>query len=145
VFGTNHGTARVPVEPEGFRMMGTLAVAAGGAAGSMLRYWGTLLAARIGWVEFPWSTIVINVIGSFVIGWFATATMPGAAYPASQEIRLLVMTGLCGGFTTFSAFSLQTLDLLRAGDFTGAAANVLLSVLLCLAATAAGHWLAATA
>ncbi len=126
-------------------MMGTLAVAAGGAAGSMLRYWGTLLAARIGWVEFPWSTIVINVIGSFVIGWFATATMPGAAYPASQEIRLLVMTGLCGGFTTFSAFSLQTLDLLRAGDFTGAAANVLLSVLLCLAATAAGHWLAATA
>jgi CrcB protein len=60
-------------------------------------------------------------------------------------MRLLVMTGLCGGFTTFSAFSLQTLDLLRAGAFTAAAANVLLSVLLCLAATAAGHWLAATA
>jgi CrcB protein len=52
------------------------------------------------------------------------------------------MTGLCGGFTTFSAFSLQTLDLLRAGDFTAAGANVLLSVVLCLAAVAAGHWLA---
>ena len=126
-------------------MMGTLAVAAGGAAGSVLRYWGTLAAARLGWAEFPWATIAINVLGSFVIGWFATATLPGAAHSASPEIRLLVMTGLCGGFTTFSAFSLQTLDLLRAGAFTAAAANVLLSVLLCLAATAAGHWLAATA
>jgi len=123
-------------------MMATLAVAAGGAAGSLLRWWGTLLAARIGWVEFPCSTIAINVLGSFVIGWFAAATLPGGAHPASQELRLLVMTGFCGGFTTFSAFSLQTVDLLRAGDFTGAAANVLLSVVLCLAAVAAGHWLA---
>lgn len=126
-------------------MMGTLAVAVGGATGSLLRYWGTLAASRIGWVEFPWSTIAINVAGSFAIGWFATATMPGGASPASHELRLLVMTGVCGGFTTFSAFSLQTLDLLRGGDFTGAAANVLLSVLLCLAATALGHWLAAQA
>ena len=125
--------------------MATLAVAAGGAAGSLLRWWGTLLAARIGWVEFPWSTIAINILGSFVIGWFAAATMPGGAHPASHELRLLVMTGLCGGFTTFSAFSLQTLDLLRSGAFTAAAANVLLSVLLCLAATAAGHWLAVQA
>lgn len=123
-------------------MMGALAVAAGGAAGSVLRYWATLAAARIGWVAFPWSTIAINVAGSFVIGWFAAATMPGGPSPASHEIRLLVMTGLCGGFTTFSAFSLQTLDLIRTGNWTGAAANVLLSVLLCLAAAAFGHWLA---
>jgi CrcB protein len=68
--------------------------------------------------------------------------MSGGPHPASQELRLLAMTGLCGGFTTFSAFSLQTLDLLRAGDFTAAGANVLLSVVLCLAAVAAGHWLA---
>ncbi len=126
-------------------MMATLAVAAGGAAGSLLRYWGTLAAARLGWVEFPWSTIAINILGSFVIGWFAAATMPGGTHPASHELRLLVMTGLCGGFTTFSAFSLQTMDLLRGGAFTAAAANVLLSVLLCLAATALGHWLAAPA
>ena len=123
-------------------MMGTLAVAAGGAVGSVLRYWGTLLAARIGWVEFPWATIAINVLGSFVIGWFATATMPGVASPTSQELRLLVMAGLCGGFTTFSAFSLQTLDLLRAGQTLAALANVLASVVLCIAAAALGHWLA---
>ena len=118
-------------------MAGTLAVALGGAAGSVLRYWATLGAAWLGWGAFPWSTIAINVAGSFAIGWFATAH--GAA---SHEVRLLVMTGLCGGFTTFSAFSLQTLDLLRAGNLAGAAANVLLSVALCLAAVFAGHALA---
>ncbi len=128
-------------------MLGTLAVAAGGAAGSLLRYWATLLAARWWGGDFPWSTIAINVAGSFVIGWFATATMPGTATPAnpafaSHEVRLLVMTGLCGGFTTFSAFSLQTLDLIRAGDWTGAALNVLASVALCLVAVGAGHLIA---
>ena len=123
-------------------MLGTLAVAAGGAAGSLLRYWATLLAARWWGAGFPWSTIAINIVGSFVIGWFATATMPGSASPASHEARLLVMTGLCGGFTTFSAFSLQTLDLLRAGDGIAAAGNIVLSVALCLAAVAAGHYLA---
>jgi len=126
-------------------MLASLAVAAGGAAGSLLRYWATLVAARVGWVAFPWSTIVINIAGSFVIGWFATASMPGGPSPASHEIRLLVMTGLCGGFTTFSAFSLQTLELARGGDWTAAAANVLLSVVLCLAAVALGHWAAAQA
>lgn len=123
-------------------MLGALVVAAGGAAGSLLRYWATLAAARIGGADFPWSTIAVNVVGSFVIGWFATATMPGGANPASHEARLLVMTGLCGGFTTFSAFSLQTLDLLRAGDWAGAAANVVVSVALCLGAVALGHWMA---
>ncbi len=121
-------------------MLGALAVAGGGAAGSLLRWWATLAAAHVGWVAFPWSTIAINVAGSFAIGWFAAATMPGGPSPASHELRLLVMTGLCGGFTTFSAFSLQTLDLLRGGDWTAAAGNVLLSVVLCLAAVALGHW-----
>jgi len=121
-------------------MLGALAVAAGGAAGSLLRWWATLAAAQIGWVAFPWITIAINVAGSFVIGWFAAATLPGGPSPASHELRLLVMTGLCGGFTTFSAFSLQTLDLVRGGDWTAAASNVLLSVVLCLAAVALGHW-----
>lgn len=123
-------------------MLGAVAVAAGGAAGSLLRYGGTMLAARLWGEAFPWGTMAINVIGSLVIGWFATASMPGGAAPASHELRLLVMTGLCGGFTTFSAFSLQTLALLRAGDTAGAALNIGLSVLLCLLAVAAGHWLA---
>lgn len=118
-------------------MLGTLAVAAGGAAGSLLRYGATLLADRVWPSAFPWGTVAINVAGSFVIGWFASA-----AAAASTETRLLVMTGMCGGFTTFSAFSLQTLVLMRAGDWTAAGLNVVLSVVLCLAAVAAGHWVA---
>lgn len=116
-------------------MLGALAVAGGGALGSLLRYGGTMLADRLWPAAFPWGTVLINVLGSFVIGWFASLT-------ASQEMRLLVMTGICGGFTTFSAFSLQTVVLLRAGDFTLAGLNVLLSVVPCLAATFAGHWAA---
>ena len=58
-------------------MMGTLAVAAGGAAGSLLRYWGTLAAARLGWVEFPWNTIPINILGSLVLGWFSAVGLGG--------------------------------------------------------------------
>jgi len=119
-------------------MMATLAVAAGGAAGSLLRYWGTLLAARIGWVEFPWSTMAINIAGSFVIGWFAAATLPGGPHPASHELRLLVMTGLCGGFTTFSAMSAETVTLVQQGRAGRAALYVLLSLGLGFAATAAG-------
>ncbi len=123
-------------------MLGTLAVALGGATGSVLRYGATVLAARIWGVAFPWGTVAVNVLGSFVIGWFATATMPGAAAPASHEMRLLVLTGFCGGFTTFSAFSLQTVELLRGGDWLAAGLNVIISVVVCLAAAAAGHVLA---
>lgn len=123
-------------------MLGAVAVAAGGAAGSLLRYGGTLLAARLWGEAFPWGTVAINVLGSLVIGWFAAASLPGGAVPSSHEVRLLVMTGLCGGFTTFSAFSLQTMMLLRAGDWAGAAVNVAASVALCLAAVFAGHALA---
>jgi CrcB protein len=116
-------------------MLGALAVAGGGAVGSLLRYGAVLASERIWPAAFPWGTVVVNVLGSFVIGWFASVS-------AGQELRLLVMTGICGGFTTFSAFSLQTVVLLRAGDFTAAGLNVLLSVALCLAATFAGHWVA---
>ncbi len=116
-------------------MMGALAVAGGGALGSLLRYGAVLLSERIWPAAFPWGTVIVNIVGSFIIGWFASV-------PASQDMRLLVMTGICGGFTTFSAFSLQTMVLLRAGDFTLAGLNVLLSVALCLAATFAGHWVA---
>lgn len=122
-------------------MIGTLAVAAGGAAGSLLRYWATLLAARWGSAGFPWSTIAINVVGSFVIGWFAAATMPGGASPASHETRLLVMTGplvttgplvmtgLCGGFTTFSAFSLETFLMIERGEIGLAGSYIAASVI----------------
>ena len=123
-------------------MTETLWVALGGALGSVGRYW-------IGWwaapysQDLPWGTVGINVAGSFLIGCFGTLTLQGGRYPAPDWLRLFVMVGVCGGFTTFSSFSLQTLDLLRAGAWGRGLANVALSVLLCLGAVAAGHALAA--
>ncbi len=117
-------------------------VALGSALGGVARYWCTgLVAARFG-DAFPWGTIGINVLGSLVIGFFATLTAIDGRLPVGADARLFVMVGLCGGFTTFSAFSLQTLNLLRDGDWLGAGSNVLFSVLLCLVAVWAGHCLA---
>ena len=117
-------------------------VAFGSALGGMARYWLVLATfPRFGPV-FPWATVAINILGSFVIGLFGALTMEGRwAVPA--EIRAFVMVGLCGGFTTFSSFSLQTLDLIRAGAMGRALLNVGLSVLLCLGAVALGHALGA--
>jgi len=120
----------------------TLWIALGGALGSVARYWITVLAAPYS-RDLPWGTVGINVAGSFLIGVFGTLTLQSGRYPAPDWLRLFVMVGICGGFTTFSSFSLQTLDLLRAGAWARALANVALSVLLCLAAVAAGHALAA--
>ena len=115
-----------------------ISVALGGAAGSVLRYGTGILVARLIGGAFPWGTLVINIAGSLIIGWFAAATLPGAVLAAHKDLRMLVMTGFCGGFTTFSSFSLQTLGLLQEGDTLGAALNLALSVGLCLAATTAG-------
>jgi CrcB protein len=85
---------------------------------------------------------MINIFGSFIIGWFAEFSAAYGRHPTGEPMRAFVMAGICGGFTTFSAFSLQTMDLLRGGQPLRAAANVLLSVTLCLAATAIGMRLA---
>jgi CrcB protein len=82
--------------------------------------------------------VLINVLGSFVIGWFGGLTGPGGRIAASESVRAFVMVGLCGGFTTFSSFSLQSVELLRAGYAGRAAGNVVASVLLCLLATILG-------
>lgn len=118
-----------------------LIVMAGGAVGSLLRYLVTVLTAPTG-AQLPWGTILVNVTGSFAIGLFAALTVAQGRYPLPEAARLFVMVGLLGGYTTFSAFSLQTLDLLRDGAPLRAMLNVVLSVLLCLAAVAAGHLLA---
>jgi fluoride exporter len=117
-------------------------VALGSALGGVARYWMSLVAARLVGETFPWGTLVINILGSFVIGYFGTLTMPDGPRPASIEARLFVMVGICGGFTTFSSFSLQTLELLRGGESLRAFAYIAASVLLCLAGTALGHYLA---
>jgi CrcB protein len=123
-------------------MIPLLLVAAGGAIGSVSRYSLAFAIARFTGPGFPWGTVLINILGSFVIGWFAELTASYGRYPAADSTRAFVMAGLCGGFTTFSAFSLQTIDLLRAGQLGRAGANVIGSVLLCLLATALGMRLA---
>jgi CrcB protein len=117
-------------------------VAVGGALGSMARFWLAAFVAEIVGPQFPWGTILINILGSFVIGFFGTFTGPGGRMIASFNARAFVMVGICGGFTTFSAFSLQTLDLVRASRWAQAGGNVVLSVVLCLVAVWAGHLLA---
>ena len=118
-----------------------LAIALGGTLGSLARYAIAVAFEQASAGDLPWATLTVNVVGCLLIGILATR-LGGAERP---WLRPFVLTGVLGGFTTFSAFSLQTMDLLRSGAFTAAAANVLLSVLLCLAATALGHWLASPA
>lgn len=119
-------------------MRDVVLVAAGGAAGSVLRFWVGLLVQRFVAGAFPWGTLMINIVGSFVIGAFAALVGSEGRYEGNDILRLLVMVGLCGGFTTFSSFSLQTLMLLRSGDVVGACANIAASVGLCVIATTAG-------
>jgi fluoride exporter len=109
-------------------------IALGGALGSVARYGCSGLVARWFGETFPWGTLAINVVGSLVIGFFATLTGPDGRVVASPDARQFVMVGICGGYTTFSSFSLQTLNLARGGDMLGAGANVVASVVLCLLA-----------
>jgi CrcB protein len=117
-------------------------IAVGGALGSVARFWLAASVAEIMGPQFPWGTILINIIGSFVIGFFGTFTGPGGRALTSFNTRAFVMVGICGGFTTFSAFSLQTLDLARENHWAQAGGNVVLSVAACLLAVWAGHMLA---
>jgi len=114
----------------------------GGAIGTLLRYLISLFTVAAPH-ELPWGTIAINVSGSFIIGFFGTLTLASGRFPVSENTRLLVMVGLCGGFTTFSSFSLQTFDLMRNGYMVRAAINIAGSVVLCICAVALGHALAA--
>jgi CrcB protein len=118
-----------------------LIIMVGGAIGTLARYLISVAALPIS-QNLPWGTIGINILGSFIIGLFGTLTLAHGRYPVSENTRLFVMIGLCGGFTTFSSFSLQTLDLLRNGAMTRAAINVVGSVMLCVAAVAIGHFIA---
>jgi len=118
-----------------------LIVMLGGALGTLARYLIGLVAIPIS-QDLPWGTIIINIVGSFIIGFFGTLTLAHGRFPASDNLRLFVMVGICGGFTTFSAFSLQTLDLLRAGAPFRAGVNIVVSVVLCVLSVALGHYIA---
>lgn len=120
-----------------------LFVAAGGAAGAVARYvtstWVHGLLGR----GFPWGTLVVNVVGSLLMGLaFVAVGELARDVDSVRQLRLLLMTGLLGGFTTFSAFSLETLLLLEQGAWLRALANVSVSLVACLAAAYAGTLLA---
>jgi|SRR5476649_1298207 CrcB protein len=118
-----------------------LVVMVGGALGSLARYVIALWAAPVS-QSLPLGTMGINILGSFIIGFFGTLTLAHGRFPVAENIRIFVMVGFCGGFTTFSSFSLQTLDLMRKGAMANALVNVVASVVLCITAVAAGHLLA---
>jgi CrcB protein len=116
-----------------------LLVGIGGAIGSIARYWCSGAVARAFGETFPWGTFTVNLVGSLVIGLFATLTAPDGRLFVPGEWRLFVMFGVLGGFTTFSTFSLQTLNLVQDGEHLYAAGYVLASVLFCLLGVWLGH------
>ncbi|ADH88617.1 CrcB protein [Ancylobacter novellus DSM 506] len=117
-----------------------LAVSAGAVLGSVARALVAIVAVAYLGDAFPVGTLFVNVVGSFVIGYFAALTGPGGRIMASTRLRQFVMTGFCGGFTTFSTFSLETLMFIRSGDAHLAAAYVSVSIVTWLLAV----WLGAT-
>ena len=127
-------------------MLAYLWVAIGGALGSVARFaCNSFISGKFG-ESFPWGTLLINALGSLVIG-FVAALSSAEGRPDAQSRAFAVqflMVGVCGGFTTFSSFSLQTLNLLRDGQWLYAAGNILLSVALCLIAVWLGYLLGGT-
>lgn len=121
-----------------------LYVAIGGALGSMARFWMANSMAVLTGPAFPWGTLLINIIGSFVISFFGVLAGPGMRLGVPYEMRVFVTVGLCGGFTTFSAFSLQTIDLMKNGQSSRAMIYVAASIILCVGACGLG-FLAASA
>lgn len=114
-------------------------IAIGSALGGISRYWCSVMAARMLGETFPWGTLIVNVAGSFIIGFFATLTGPDGRVFVSSNARQFVLVGFCGGFTTFSSFSLQTLALMQDGEWLRVSGNVVGSVVLCLLAVWAGY------
>ena len=123
-------------------MQQAILIAIGSAIGGVGRYWLSGWVARMSGGTFPWGTILVNVSGCLAIGAFATLTAPEGRVFVPGEWRQFFMIGICGGYTTFSSFALQTLNLAQGGEFLAAAGNILASVALCLLAVWIGHILA---
>jgi CrcB protein len=119
-----------------------ISVALGSVVGGVARFLvSVLFASRLG-DGFPWSTLFVNVTGSFIIGFYAALTGPDGRLLASPRQRQFVMVGICGGYTTFSAFSLETLRLVQSGNLPAALLNIGISVAGWLIAVWIGHALA---
>ena len=120
-------------------MIKLLCIAIGGAAGALSRY-GVAHAARLLGAEFPWGTLCVNMVGSFLIGLIAGAQMELSDSPTMRLLTALVVTGFLGAFTTFSAFSLENVSLVRREQLALAAANVLANCILGLLLAFVGLW-----
>jgi CrcB protein len=118
-------------------------IALGSALGGVGRFALSRTIAEHFGETFPWGTLLINVSGSFAIGMFYTLTAPDGRWVVGSEGRNFFMIGICGGYTTFSSFSLQTLNLARGGEWLRAGGNIAGSVVFCLVAVWLGHVLAA--
>ena len=119
-------------------------VGLGGALGSMARYVCSLALARWFGETFPWGTLFVNIVGSFIIGFYFMLTAVGGRLLVSPDWRIFVTVGICGGFTTFSSLSLQTLLLLRDREWLYAGLNAFGSLALCMAAVWLGAICAST-
>lgn len=117
---------------------GLFSVVVGSALGGVSRYFLSGVIARSVGETFPWGTLVVNITGAYLIGLFGGLATDNTSLLGSSDLWLLAVTGFCGGYTTVSSFSLQTLALARDGERARAAAYVVLSVVLCLVAVAAG-------
>lgn len=114
-------------------------VALGSAIGGTLRYWLAAVISETTIGTFPWGILAVNVSGSAAIGLFATLTAADGRLYVPSEWRTFFMVGICGGYTTFSSFSLQTLALAQDGEWLAAGMNIMGSVALCLLAVWLGH------
>ena len=123
-------------------MLSYILVMLGGALGSGARFWMSGFIAERAGEFFPLGTLVVNISGSFVVGFFAAFTGSDGAVLVSPRCRQFFMIGVCGGYTTFSSFSLQTIDLVRDGDWLKALLNTVLSFACCLTAVWLGRILA---
>ena len=125
-----------------FEVSKILAVAVGGALGASLRYLAAATTHGMLGHAFPYGTLLVNVLGSLLIG-YLVVLLPESGHN-SPVLRLLLITGVLGGFTTYSAFSIETLTLLQEGQMVKAGLNIVLSVLVCLLAVWLGYLLART-
>ncbi|MER8421614.1 fluoride efflux transporter CrcB [Mesorhizobium sp. M1428] len=114
-------------------------VAAGSMIGGVLRALASLASTALWGTGFPFGTLLVNIVGSFLIGFYATLTGPDGRVFADPLQRQFFMAGFCGGLTTFSAFSLETLTLAQGGRLVAAGLNIAISVVAWLAAVWLGH------
>ena len=117
-----------------------MAIALGGALGALARFFTQHYISLWLGLQFPWGTLVANVLGCFILG-LLTGFWANQIVPLSPEIRGVIVIGFLGAFTTFSAFSLDTLVLFQSGDVLRALMNVCLNIILCLFAVGLGYWL----